>query len=146
MKLWRLVYISESVRLMPNDDLVELVEHSRQKNEEIGVSGLLLHSGGHFIQVLEGEQLLVSSLFHKISRDPRHFEVRQLLSHGIDRRLFGDWGMKLAQTDGVLPMDRDAVQKRLFRLRLSDGNEAEAAATALSLLEEFRHQVMEQCA
>lgn len=146
MKLWRLVYISQAVRLLPHDALVELVAHSSQKNEGIGVSGLLLCSGGHFMQVLEGDQLVITSLYHKISRDPRHFEVRQLLSHATDRRLFGDWGMNLAETDGPLTMDREAVEKRLMKLRLSNGNDEAAADTALSLLEEFRCQLMKRCA
>ncbi len=146
MKLWRLVYISQAVRSIPHAALVELVEHSRQRNDEIGVSGLLLCSGGNFMQVLEGEHLVVTSLYQKISRDPRHFEVRQLLSHGVERRLFGEWGMNLAETSGSLTMDRDAVEKRLVKLRLSNGDDAATAATALSLLEEFRSQLMKKCA
>lgn len=59
----------------------------------MGVSGLLLHHEGSFLQVLEGEEEAVLSLFAIIGRDPRHARVLTIRRGAIAERSFGEWRM-----------------------------------------------------
>ncbi len=140
MELCRIVYISDAVERMNEAELRKLVDRASSTNGACGVTGLLLSSGGHFIQVLEGHPMQVSSLYERIARDPRHSGVRQLMSQPDSDRLFPNWGMQLANAERARPLDRERVDKLLLRLRLRNG--ADDAGEALILLQEFRQQVM----
>ena len=144
MKLCRLMYISDATRSIGTRELTELVEHCRINNEKRGVSGLLLYSGMHFMQVLEGDPMQVGSLYDLICNDPRHTDARRLQFKVVDKRLFPEWGMQLASVMRQLTLDRERIDKTLLRLRMSQG---EGDATeAIALMQEFRRQVMEGAA
>ena len=76
-----LTYTSTATRLMSVAQLVELIEQIRPKNERLGLTGLLLYSGGNVIQTLEGGPEAVDAVFDAIADDPRHGDVRV-----VDRR------------------------------------------------------------
>ncbi len=88
--LLRLAYFSAS-RLTSQWDIVCLVEQSRLHNARNGISGLLLHEDGAFLQFIEGEKAAVETLYRKILRDPRHSYVTQICNQETDARLFGEW-------------------------------------------------------
>lgn len=60
----QLIYVSSAVNLMSEDELLDLLAQSSQRNKRKGVTGLLLYAGGNFIQVLEGEQSDVRRSIH----------------------------------------------------------------------------------
>jgi hypothetical protein len=142
MGLARIVYLSEAVAVMSQSKLQALVDGCCQRNHVHGVSGLLLHSGGNFIQVLEGEDMVISTLYAKIAADPRHTNVRTLLHRTTDRRLFPDWGMQLANPKLVQSIDPEALNRALIRLRLAPDAQA-VESDAIALLQEFRRQLMQ---
>ena len=86
-------YISSASRLFQPGDLDDILAKSRRRNEERGVSGVLLHSEGTFMQIIEGPETVVEALFNKISADPRHTGIQRLLTRRLDERQFGDWSM-----------------------------------------------------
>ena len=67
-----LVYVSSAVKLFSDEELVQLLEASRENNSKIGVTGMLLYKEGNFMQLIEGPEESVRSLHAKISIDPRH--------------------------------------------------------------------------
>jgi len=75
-------------------ELTTLVRWSRERNEQLGVTGLLLYDSDYFFGYLEGEAQRVQRLYDAIALDTRHHEVR-LLQHGalakcrFDRWLMG---------------------------------------------------------
>lgn len=91
--LLSLVYTSSAVRPFADDELDVLLQSSRTHNHALGITGLLLHRGGEFIQILEGERDEVEQLMERIDRDPRHHDVRVLLREPVHERRFGDWSM-----------------------------------------------------
>ncbi len=129
---------------MAEGELAALVEGCREKNEAQGISGLLLYSGCHFLQVLEGEPMRVASLFTRVSGDPRHTAVQQLSNRRVDRRLFADWGMNLILADQVKSIDRKELDRTLLRLRLA--GQAGEADVAVTLLQEFRRLALTKAA
>ena len=140
MPLQRLVYISDAKAPMTRDEVTHLVSSCRESNRARGISGILLYSGGHFMQMLEGQGMQISSLYSKISLDPRHHNVEQLMLRDADERIFPEWGMDLARIENSIPLDRTRIEQQLLRLRLK--RSADPVADAISLLREFRNQVM----
>ena len=86
-------YTSTATRLLSVAQLVELIEQIRSKNERLGVTGLLLYSGGNVIQTLEGTPDAVDAVFGSIAGDPRHGDVHVVDRRAIDERSFATWSM-----------------------------------------------------
>jgi hypothetical protein len=93
MPLFTLVYVSVATKEMTADDLLALLEQSRTFNKENGLTGLLLYKERFFIQVLEGEESIIDSLFERIKVDARHFNVLLILKKPIIARNFEEWAM-----------------------------------------------------
>ncbi|KKD60001.1 hypothetical protein RN22_13235 [Grimontia sp. AD028] len=89
----RLIYASSATVEFTESKLMQLLGKARQKNGELGVSGLLLYAKGNFFQVLEGEEHNVDKLFQKIEQDDRHNRVVVLDRSEIKKRAFPDWSM-----------------------------------------------------
>ncbi|WP_158437921.1 BLUF domain-containing protein [Naasia lichenicola] len=87
------VYVSTATVPFSDEDLVELLSDARATNAELGVTGLLLHHDGQFMQALEGPEPAVRSLLKTIADDPRHKSVWVLWESPIEDRTFGDWSM-----------------------------------------------------
>ena len=90
--LVRLLYAS---RLIDGSAAVieSILAQSRSKNPELGITGLLCHGGGVFMQVLEGGRAPVNELYNRIARDDRHREVTLLHYEEIAERRFSNWTM-----------------------------------------------------
>jgi hypothetical protein len=93
MTLFTLVYVSVATKDMTADDLLALLAQSRSFNKENGLTGLLLYKERFFIQVLEGEERIIDSLFERIKVDTRHFNVLLILKKPIIARNFEEWAM-----------------------------------------------------
>lgn len=86
-------YVSAAAESFDDARLAALLDQSRRSNHEHDLTGMLLYRRGRFFQVLEGPQDAVDELMTKIRRDPRHTDVRMLLSEEIDERRFSEWTM-----------------------------------------------------
>ncbi len=91
-----LVYVSSAVKEFGAGELQELLDQARQANARLGVTGLLLYVGGNILQILEGEEESVRTLYERIGRDPRHRHLIKLYENTTDERQFGKWSMALA--------------------------------------------------
>jgi len=87
------VYTSTAIQPMPKSKLYKILVGSRVSNKLADVTGLLVYVDGTFLQVLEGEQEMVSDLLEKISKDPRHTDVKVVYKTGVERRTFNAWQM-----------------------------------------------------
>ena len=93
------VYTSTATRVLTDDDLAELLRQCVRNNEESGLTGMLLHRDGRFMQVLEGPDDAVRDVFAVIAADTRHTEVRLLLDESITERAFPAWKMAFRTVD-----------------------------------------------
>ena len=134
--LVRLTYTSAATRLLSVTELVELIEQIRPKNEHLGITGLLLYSGGTVIQTLEGTSSSVDAVFDAIRADPRHDQVDVVERREVDGRAFGTWSMGFRN---VSAREVDQLQDFGAFARESIGRELSPhAASAFELLEKFR--------
>ncbi len=53
-----------------------------------------------FVQVLEGQECAVRSLYALIEKDPRHDSVSLLETRTVDERVFSRWAMAKVAEDG----------------------------------------------
>ncbi|MET0953662.1 MAG: BLUF domain-containing protein [Aeromicrobium sp.] len=105
MPLLSLTYVSSATELLAMPELLHMLAAIRPRNETLGLSGLLLYSGGNIIQVLEGPEDAVESTFRAIMDDPRHKDVIVMLRDPIEQRAFPDWSM------GFRTISRTDVQR-----------------------------------
>ncbi len=63
--MFSLTYVSSAVRPFAEDELADLLAVSRQNNARLGITGMLLYKDGNFMQVLEGEEAEVRTLYEK---------------------------------------------------------------------------------
>ena|ERR1700761_465952 len=92
----QIIYISVSAHPMSEDELVDILQAARKKNASMDITGVLLYSGGTFIQVLEGPGAHVNRVFESIEKDLRHKNIIKLVDKVESKRNFGDWTMGFA--------------------------------------------------
>ena len=131
-----LVYISAAITEFDADDLQELLNRARQNNSRIGVTGLLLYVGGNILQILEGEEAIVQSLYNQISRDPRHRRLMKLFEGPINERQFGRWSMALANP-ALLGPQGDVEGLSVIRAGLAGSNSVRLEESVRILLKTF---------
>lgn len=135
-RILTLTYTSSTTDLMSVTQLVELIEEIRPKNERLGVTGLLLYSGGSVIQTLEGSSHAVYQVFDAIRVDTRHGDVRIVDRRYVGARSFATWSMGFRNVSA-----REVADLQDFNefARESVGHDlVEHAASAFELLGTFR--------
>ena len=91
----RLIYKSRSILVEVDIETInDIVEHSKDLNRQYEISGALIATRTHFLQVLEGTYDNVNTTFFRIASDARHDNL-ELVSFGpVEKRLFDGWVMK----------------------------------------------------
>ena len=89
----QLSYLSTATQPMGAEPLSALLQQCLCHNPGNGITGLLLYGNGTFLQALEGEEDVVTPLYEKIARDPRHADVKCLNSKTIEARQYPEWSM-----------------------------------------------------
>ena len=91
--MYRLIYKSRAGQTIDWEFIRTLVETSEPSNVKAGITGILLATRTHFLQVLEGDFDAINRLFLRIARDPRHDEIQLISFNCTESRLFADWAM-----------------------------------------------------
>ena len=119
---YHVLYRSHAARTFPEVELQNMLTAARSYNTRHRITGLLLHSNGCFVQVLEGPKAEVQALYARIQRDARHTHVVTVSEgHGPTRR-FGHWDMALGRVAG-------SAVVRAFETVLQQEEAADAAAS-----------------
>ncbi|MDF1737898.1 MAG: BLUF domain-containing protein [Verrucomicrobiales bacterium] len=108
-----LLYVSTLTSELTEETLESILSKSRIRNEELGVTGLLLVFGEHIVQVLEGPPTEVRRVYASIEIDSRHRNVSKMVDVPVDRRFFPDWSMAFQKHPDSAPDPNPALQKLL---------------------------------
>lgn len=92
-QLYAILYVSSSTRKMSDGELSSLYVTASRKNLESGVTGVLLHSNGNFIQYIEGPQKGLLDIYHRIKQDNRHTGLIEIMNEPIAAREFPQWSL-----------------------------------------------------
>jgi len=92
--LVRLLYVSRVVNeTATQEDTDSILYSAKQHNVANGITGILCHGGGIFLQAIEGGRNEVNRLYGIILQDKRHKDVVLLHYEEITERRFSGWSM-----------------------------------------------------
>jgi len=91
--MFSLVYRSIISSSLDFNSLIEMLHRARVFNKSKGITGCLLYHNGKIVQLLEGNEAEVKSLFERIKNDSRHKNIVVLNTEETLFRMFGDWSM-----------------------------------------------------
>ena len=111
--VFKLIYTSLAVNAFSAADLVSLLDRAQSNNAALGVSGLLLLRKHRFMQLIEGPEAAVRSVYQRIALDQRHSEVRQVLEMEGERRDMPNWHMAFS-TDGLMARNPGVLRAAYF--------------------------------
>ncbi|MEN9898738.1 MAG: hypothetical protein RLZZ66_2387 [Pseudomonadota bacterium] len=97
--IYQLVYASKVAEGFSEKDLIDILRTSRKNNKAIHISGALVYNKGYFLQMIEGEQVVVDALFKKITHDVRHEKISRFYRGTVPNRVFPDWYMGFFQNE-----------------------------------------------
>lgn len=117
--MYRLIYKSRSTRKIDWDLVNEIITSSEAGNVEAGITGVLLATETHFLQVIEGEFEPINRVFLRIARDPRHDEIQLISFACVESRLFGGWAM---HGIGIFDFNRDLMADLIEQYGGEDGS------------------------
>lgn len=107
------LYRSRATRALSSAEVLELLNVARTRNQENGISGMLLYHDGRFTQVVEGDEDRIERLRKNIMADDLHEAVETIFIGKREERVFSSWSMAFHEmTDGersrfeaFLPLD-----------------------------------------
>ena len=132
----RLLYLSQTRHDVSEDEIRSILLIARKRNAELGITGVLLHGGGMFLQVLEGPEQAVLKLYVGIIDDPRHRDCRIVYITPVKERLFGNWTMGFLNDNPL-----DVVSMAQLRGERSESVQAEQFS---DLIRKFGSKLTEQ--
>lgn len=94
--MFHVVYMSTATAPFTAEAESEVLESARAFNTEHGVTGLLVHAAGFFLQVLEGEQDAVEAAYARAAASDRHTALLRTPALEVPERVFPDWAMGFA--------------------------------------------------
>lgn len=95
----RVMYLSKARHRMTHGELSDLLLGARKRNDEHGITGILVYHAGNFAQVLEGPDAKIEQLLENIAADPRHDEYHVIFESPTEDRYFEGWSMDWANLD-----------------------------------------------
>lgn len=110
--LTTLIYRSHLQSGASFQSIKDMVSTANTHNEKMGITGVLLFNGTHFLQLLEGEEVAVMQLYEKIRRDVLHSNIVELLRDYAPYRRFGGAGMELID---IRLYDKDECLDRVLQ-------------------------------
>jgi hypothetical protein len=132
-----LCYVSSAVKPFSQSELIDILTRSRANNARLGITGMLLYKDGNIIQILEGEESAVRSLYAKISRDPRHKDAILLLQGHEEQRQFPEWSMGFRELGPTEPIDLPGFTD-VLRSPTSRGELSQNSSRCQKLLQSFK--------
>ncbi len=143
MPYTQIIYASAAAPTLTQTEVERLLARAREKNEQAGVTGMLLHHEGTFLQVLEGPPEVVEPLYTRVSKDPRHTHIVLLLRRTVETPSFEGWHMGFVNAERHdlthLPGYVDYRNALSVPLSLIDSD------VAWRILEGFRNGKWRQC-
>lgn len=91
--LWACLYVSSAAPGLSLAEIDALLIEARRRNEQDGITGVLLFGGGNFMQYFEGPRAAAEALLARLLRDKRHFDMHLIMNDPVEARRFSSWAM-----------------------------------------------------
>lgn len=99
--MFQLIYTSVAQTGLNWSDVDCIVAAARHNNRRHEITGLLVHDGLRFMQVLEGERAAVEAIFARIAADRRHIAPAVISARETEQRNFGSWDFVFQEVSTV---------------------------------------------
>lgn len=135
--MYRLIYKSRCDDEINWNLIRSILHESEHRNAEREITGVLLASSSHFLQVIEGSFESVNETFVPIIRDSRHADICLISFQCVDSRLFDGWGMRGI---GVFEFNQKLSQQLILKYGEEEGGVRfpQDEWLALSLINDIR--------
>ena len=130
----QLLYGSVAVHTFPHPSDFDILRKSHANNAAVGMTGFLIRTPVHFLQLLEGKKEDIDAAMARITTDDRHLSVRIFYRGEAEEPSFKSWEM------GFAGLDDDRLDEAM---RNAPENDAESAFALIALMKELskeRHQ------
>lgn len=104
-----LVYKSKAKENISQFEIEAILETAQSFNKANELTGCLIFHNNYFIQLLEGNEEILRTLYTRIAKDTRHTDVELLYEKTKSQRNFENWGMAFVNLD-----ENDGFTKKLF--------------------------------
>lgn len=144
MSFYCVVYTSIATQKMFDSDLKALLKKSRVRNQALNITGMLLYLDPFFIQILEGEHIILDKVIERIKRDPRHSRVKIIYKKPIEKRSFPNWTMGFNKVSDEDREEIDGFSDFLQRPTADffGGSSSETERTLEKFLEMFKDETL----
>ena len=127
-----IIYKSRCAGVIDLEMIDSILKSSTKHNAANNITGVLIATKTHFLQVLEGEFGILNETFERISADSRHDTIQLIdFSEIMDRR-FGEWAMH-----GVAIFDLNQELANELRNKFGEENGGVRIPTTLHEVSEF---------
>jgi hypothetical protein len=114
--LYQFAYCSTSAIYDPPPHILQdIISVARERNERDGITGILLAKDNSYLQIIEGEEMILKDTVFRILRDARHKHIVVLYNVAIDQRDFSAWHLALRT-----PIFSPVIKKRFEANNFND--------------------------
>ncbi|GGG26568.1 hypothetical protein GCM10011344_29150 [Dokdonia pacifica] len=129
--LYSICYVSTLSNTLEDNELKELFDFCSSKNISKGITGVLLHNSGNFLQYFEGDEVRIKELYYsKIKKDTRHKNIITLFEKTIDVQYFT--GYEAGFTSIIGENQTRSLRSYLNLLNYLDSAEMEALSKTVN--------------
>jgi hypothetical protein len=140
LPLHNLFYCSLAKKNISKEDILDILKCSRRNNEKIKITGILVYwkKTNQFLQLLEGEENVISNLYDKICMDNRHSLSKIIYQESILERGFKGWSMAFKSIDEIETSDIDGFSEFL-KLGFTNERTKVRPSIAINLIQSFKN-------
>ena len=118
-----------------------MAETASGRNEDYGITGVLVLTGDQILQALEGPYRFVNRLYNTIINDARHTDVELVSFESAEGPLFIDWSMRFVDLE-KLPESVLDLFIRKYSFKDGVGSVSSDKLGAISLLIDVQNMGM----
>ena len=116
----QIAYFSTAAEPQTEMLLQSILSTAQARNQEHGITGLLVAGGNRYMQVFEGPRRAVAQLYENIRADSRHLAVATLVNRTAFKRSFEGWSMAYRREPDLGAFDRFPDVVRFLTSRIDD--------------------------
>ncbi len=130
--MYSILYASEVSHSLSEAEINHILDKARARNVQEGVTGILLHKDGHFLQYIEGPKAALARVYQTIEADNKHKNLKLIFNRPVVARLFPEWSMAYQTKDIEIYSDEDVYFSLLYPALTTNGSDGAMVKEALN--------------
>jgi hypothetical protein len=130
--MFSILYSSDAAYPLGEVEINHILDKARARNIEAGVTGILLHKNGHFLQYIEGAELELARIFQIIQENKQHNNLKVIFYRPVSQRLFPEWSMAYQSKELEVYSDEEVYFSLLYPALNTNEGDASKVSEALN--------------